>query len=167
MQFELCIINRYSSNFDPMEYSIENPIQEKIEELLDLCEAHAAFEKSKYDRFGKNERLLQDIWGPVPKLNCLVAISDGRYIGYITWMEQYSTWDAKEYLYMDCLYLMSDFRGFGIGEALVDEMKAFGSKENIELIQWQTPDFNVRAIKFYKRIGAYSKTKERFYLPIK
>ena len=34
------------------------------------------------------------------------------------------------------------------------------------LIQWQTPDFNKRAMKFYNRIGAKSKNKERFFLTI-
>ena len=46
-------------------------------------------------------------------------------------------------------------------------MKEFGRQQNIYLIQWQTPDFKARAIKFYKRIGATSKLKERFFLFIK
>ena len=81
-------------------------------------------------------------------------------------MKQYSTWDAKEYLYMDCLFLFEEYRGLGIGEELVNTMKEFGRKEDIDLIQWQTPDFNVRAIKFYRRLGASSKSKERFFLTI-
>ena len=149
-----------------MKYQIKAPDKDKIEDVVDLCAAHAKFEKSEYQRENKAERLVNDLWGDVPKLYCLVAEINDRYVGYITWMKQYSTWDAKEYLYMDCLYLDSASRGKGIGEALVDAMKAFGRKENIELVQWQTPDFNVRAIKFYKRIGAYSLSKERFFLPI-
>ena len=131
-----------------------------------LCEGHAAFEKSEYSRLGKAERLKLDIFGESPKLFCLVAVIEEKYVGYITWMKQYSTWDAKEYLYMDCLYLEDDYRGFGIGEALVDEMKDFGRANDIDLVQWQTPDFNVRAIKFYRRIGALSLSKKRFFLNI-
>jgi len=149
-----------------MEYRIVRPDIGKIENILDLCAGHAAFEKCEYDRTGKAERLSNDIFGKEPKLFCLVAKSDNRYIGYITWMKQYSTWDAKEYLYMDCLYLEDDCRGYGIGEELVNRMKDFGRDQNIDLVQWQTPDFNVRAIKFYKRIGAVSKSKERFFLTI-
>ncbi|MEM9548375.1 MAG: GNAT family N-acetyltransferase [Bacteroidota bacterium] len=67
---------------------------------------------------------------------------------------------------MDCLYLFDAYRGFGIGEHLVNKMKDFGREKGIELIQWQTPDFNTRAIKFYKRIGAERKSKERFFLKI-
>lgn len=149
-----------------MKYRIVSPEKTRIEAIVDLCEAHAAFEKSEYSREGKAERLGQDLFGEETKLYCLVAESEGEYIGYITWMKQYSTWDAKEYLYMDTLYLKEGCRGHGIGEALVNEMKDFGRTHGIDLVQWQTPDFNVRAIKFYKRIGASSKSKERFFLPI-
>lgn len=149
-----------------MHYNITKPTKDKIESIIDLCAAHAAFEESEYNRQHKANGLSIDLFNENPKLFCLVAEVGGRYVGYITWMKQYSTWDAKEYLYMDCLYLEDDFRGHGIGEALVNQMKDYGRKENIDVVQWQTPDFNVRAIKFYKRIGATSLSKERFFLPI-
>lgn len=81
-------------------------------------------------------------------------------------MKQYSTWNAAEYLYMDCLFLDDKYRSNGIGVALVNEMKKFGKENDITGIQWQTPDFNERAIKFYKKIGATSLSKERFFLDI-
>ena len=149
-----------------MEYQIIKPEKERIESIIDLCAAHAEFEKSEYRKENKASQLSVDLWGKHPKLFCLVAEVNDLYVGYITWMKQYSTWDAEEYLYMDCLFLDNAYRGFGIGEALIDQMKLFGKKENVGLVQWQTPDFNIRAIKFYKRIGASSKSKERFYLPI-
>jgi GNAT superfamily N-acetyltransferase len=149
-----------------MHYTVTEPTREKIESLLDLCAAHAAFEASDYKREKKAERLAIDLFGENRKLYCLVVEADGYYIGYITWMKQYSTWDAKAYLYMDCLYLDDQYRGFGIGAELINHLKAFGRKEGIDLIQWQTPKFNVRAIKFYKRIGARNKSKERFFLDV-
>ena len=149
-----------------MKYKIITPSKDRIESILNLCEAHALFERSEYSREGKAMRLSDDLFGSHPKLHCRVVEIEGEYVGYITWMLQYSTWEAKEYLYMDCLYLFDAFRGFGIGEDLVNEMKDFGKEKSIELIQWQTPDFNTRAIKFYKRIGATSKSKERFFLII-
>ncbi|MDF1694725.1 MAG: GNAT family N-acetyltransferase [Saprospiraceae bacterium] len=150
-----------------MKYTIQKPEKNRMEDVVELCSAHASFERSEYNSEGKAKLLRESLSSNHPKLYCLVAIVKDEYIGYITWMKQFSTWDAKEYLYMDCLYLDVEFRGFGIGEALVDHMKDFGKKENIDLVQWQTPDFNKRAIKFYERIGAYGKSKERFFLHIK
>ena len=67
---------------------------------------------------------------------------------------------------MDCLFMTEKARGLGLGEELVSRIKLEGSKLGCNHIQWQTPDFNTRAMKFYYRIGAKSKSKERFYLDI-
>ncbi len=55
-------------------------------------------------------------------------------------------------------------RGYGIGVQIMDKIKEESQKMGCNLIQWQTPDFNTGAIRFYKRIGATSKFKERFFL---
>ena len=149
-----------------MDYIIEQPQREQIPLLVSLCAAHAEFERCEYNPEGKLERLSNDIFANDPKLYCRVAIVDGVCVGYITWMRQYSTWDAGEYLYMDCLFLDGKYRSKGIGVALVNEMKGFGRENGIKSIQWQTPDFNKRAIKFYQRISASSLSKERFFLEI-
>ncbi|MEP5913610.1 MAG: GNAT family N-acetyltransferase, partial [Flavobacteriaceae bacterium] len=81
-------------------------------------------------------------------------------------MKQFSTWDSDFYIYMDCLFMTEESRGFGIGEKLINKIKLEGVKNQCTHIQWQTPDFNKRAIKFYNRIGAESKSKERFFLKV-
>ena len=111
-------------------------------------------------------KLSKDLFSTNPKLYCLVVEKNNKLIGYATYTIQYATWDACEYIYMDCLFMNADARGFGLGEKLVRRIQEEGRKLGCKLIQWQTPDFNVRAIKFYKRIGATSKEKERFFLEI-
>ncbi len=43
---------------------------------------------------------------------------------------------------------------------VVEEARSMGC----EGIQWQTPIFNTRAMKFYERLGATANDKRRFYL---
>ncbi|MEO1715245.1 MAG: GNAT family N-acetyltransferase, partial [Bacteroidota bacterium] len=76
----------------------------------------------------------------------------------------FSTWDAEYYVYLDCLYLEPQTRGQGIGTQIMEEVKAFARAEDCSVIQWQTPDFNEKAIRFYQKIGGVSKAKERFFL---
>ena len=137
-----------------------------IKQIIDLCEAHANYEECEYSRENKEAQLLNDIFSDTPKLFCLVVENGGHLIGYATYMKQYSTWDTSEYIYMDCLFMNVNARGFGLGEKLVRRIQVEGKKLGCKLIQWQTPDFNLRAIKFYMRIGAESKIKERFFLEI-
>ena len=137
-----------------------------LENFVQLCKLHADYEQSEYSTEHKAERLHPYIFSDVPSVYCLVAEQNGTLIGFASYMKQFSTWNAEFYIYMDCLFMKEEARGFGIGERLVDKIKEEGAKEHCTQIQWQTPDFNVRAMKFYNRIGATSKSKERFFLEI-
>jgi len=135
-----------------------------IDQIIELCELHAAYEKEAYQKDDKAEKLTIDLFSKKPKLFCIVAETNNKLIGYTTYMLQYSTWEASEYIYMDCLFVKDSVRGLRIGEKLVRKIQKEGNKLNYNLIQWQTPTFNTRAMKFYRRIGAESKSKERFFL---
>lgn len=135
-----------------------------IESLVQLCQLHAIYEKSDFKPLGKAEELTRHLFSENPPLYCLVVEMENEIIGYATYMKQFSTWDAGFYVYMDCLFLTEKSRGLGIGERLINRIKQEAEKLDCNLIQWQTPEFNTRAMKFYDRIGGVSKTKERYFL---
>ncbi len=132
--------------------------------MLNLIAAHAAYEKAEFNPEGVTDRLKEALFSAQPALYCLVVELESELIGYATYMKQYSTWDAGWYVYLDTLFMNEASRGRGIGEELMNHIKAESKKLGSSLIQWQTPDFNTRAIKFYHRIGATAKPKERFFL---
>lgn len=140
--------------------------REDLNQVIDLCRAHALYEQSDYSDAGKQDGLLRDLFSTIPKLYCIVAEVGANLVGYATYMKQYATWEAGEYVYMDCLFVAESVRGQRIGEQLVERIKEESLKMGCSLIQWQTPDFNTRAIKFYNRIGATSLSKERFFLEL-
>lgn len=137
-----------------------------LDALVGLCLLHAIFEKNEYDTENKKQKLSEHLFSENPSLFCLVVAHNDTIIGYATYMKQFSTWDCAFYMYLDCLFLIQESRGFGTGVKLMDRIKQESVKLNCELIQWQTPDFNLRAIKFYDRIGGVSKRKERYFLKI-
>ena len=87
-------------------------------------------------------------------------------VGYASYTFDFSTWDVATFMHMDCLYLDEEARSFGIGEALIEKLKQIAIAKNCINIQWQTPEFNERAIKFYHRIGGTGKSKVRFTLDL-
>jgi ribosomal protein S18 acetylase RimI-like enzyme len=149
-----------------MEYTIRACQPQDIDKLVLLCQKHADYEKSAYSPDGKSEALYKAIFENDRPLNCIVAEASGQLIGYATFTFDYSTWDARWFIYLDCLYLEEDYRSYGIGQALMEKVKENGKARNCVNMQWQTPDFNERAIKFYKRIGGTAKNKVRFTLPL-
>ena len=134
--------------------------------MVCLCKLHASFEKSKYNPHMKEEKLVQHLFATSPSLFALVVEKNKNLIGYATYMKQFSTWDAENYIYLDCLFLDERSRGLGIGKKIMQRIQEERQKLDCSLMQWQTPKFNKRAIKFYHTIGATKKSKERFFLNI-
>lgn len=129
-----------------------------------LCVEHAAYEGVHYDRHPDPDALHVALFGPAAPLICRVAELDGAVVAYATATREFSTWEARYYLHMDCLYLRPQARGKGLGEALIGALATEGVRLGCRDVQWQTPIANVRAASFYRRIGAQSKDKLRFYL---
>lgn len=134
--------------------------------MIDLCELHAAYERSDYNRTGKADKLHEAIFSRNPDLYCWVVEESGRIIGYVSLTPQYSTWNAEKYLYLDGLFIEDGYRGYGIGAKIMERIKQFGRSMGFKQVQWQTPTFNTRAISFYEREGANKKEKARFFLDI-
>lgn len=138
---------------------------EDTDEIIRLCREHAEFEKAEYCVAGKAEKLAAFLFSDTPRLYCLlVEGDDGCILGYATFMPEFSTWDAECYLHMDCLYLRPQARNQGIGRQLVKAIARRALEMGCRQIQWQTPSFNERALKFYFRIGATAKEKVRLFL---
>jgi len=137
-----------------------------LDKLMVLIEKHAEFEKAAFTKEGKQARLQTALFSEYAPLNCIVVEVSDQVIGYATYTFDYSTWDAAWFIYLDCLYLEDDYRSYGIGQVLMEQVKEHGKTRGCVNMQWQTPDFNVRAIKFYNRIGGTGKTKVRFTLPL-
>src|ERR1041384_3455512 len=137
-----------------MEYLIRECQKKDLAGLMQLCARHAFYERAEYSTEDKHEKLKEAIFNKQPKLYCLVGEVQDELIGYATYTFDYSTWDAQSFLYLDCLYIDESFRGFGIGEQIIKKLKTIAFNNECANIQWQTPIWNLRAIKFYKRIGA-------------
>lgn len=135
--------------------------KEDFEAIKKLVKAHAKFEKASALSDNNLDKLSNYIFS-TDVVKCLVVELNNEIVGYATFMKQFSTWDANYYIYLDCLYLSEKTRGKGIGTQIMDKIRMYAKSINCSEIQWQTPDFNKEAIDFYKKLGAASKTKERF-----
>lgn len=139
---------------------------EDLQELVELMKAHADFEELEFAYSNQEERLKKKIFDEKAPLFCLVAEYKRQLIGYASFIKQYSTWEANDYLYLDCLYFDEEYRGMGLGSKMMELIKIEARKLGCQLIQWQTPSFNQKAIDFYHKMGSSSKSKERFFLEV-
>lgn len=133
--------------------------------LLPLIAAHALFERA--DATCTEEALRRALTEPGAVLFAWLALNEeGRPIGYATATPDFSTWSGKPFLHLDCLYLIGSARGAGVGSLLFGAVKLFAARRGMDELQWQTPDWNVAAERFYLKRGASVTTKRRFRLDV-
>lgn len=149
-----------------MNYVIREIEEKDLDQLLILCSKHAEYEKAPYRSAGKKEKLHAAIFSDPKQVYGLVVEVSEEIVGYATYTFDFSTWDAQKFIYLDCLYLEDHCRSYGIGQVLIEKIKETGQLNGCINMQWQTPEFNERAIQFYNRIGATGKNKVRFCLPL-
>ncbi|MFF9567703.1 GNAT family N-acetyltransferase [Streptomyces sp. NPDC014685] len=141
---------------------------EDLPRITELAAEHAAYEQAPPPAPDLAHRLEVLLFTtPAPRLRCLVAeLPDGEVVGYATCAPALSTWEGREYLHMDCLFLSSDSRGSGLGALLMDAVTAEARDLGLIEVQWQTPAWNEGAIRFYDRLGADSTAKLRYSLTV-
>lgn len=145
-----------------MEYLIRDFEDRDIQALIHLCAKHAAHERCDYDTTGKAALLKSALLSPSPCIHCWVVQVEGNTVGYVTFTFDFSTWSARHFLHLDCIYIEENYRGYGIGKSLMKKLIEIAKAKDCVNIQWQTPDFNEIAIQFYKRMGATGLNKKRF-----
>ncbi|HEX6376087.1 MAG TPA: GNAT family N-acetyltransferase [Allosphingosinicella sp.] len=137
-----------------------------LTELVELCALHARHEGLAFEENGQPARWEEALFAEPPALHAWVVEAPGGkgLLGYMTAVVEYSTWAARDFVYMDCLYVRERGRRQGHGRRLVETLQAFARERGIHELQWQTPPGNALGLDFYRRIGARPLEKIRFAL---
>jgi GNAT superfamily N-acetyltransferase len=112
----------------------------EFERELDLCVIEEA-------------DLARDGFGANPKFRALIAEWDGRPAGYALFFSYYSTWAGRR-MFLEDLFVRQQFRGRGIGKALLASVACIAVQENCYGVHWEVLDWNEKAIELYKSLGA-------------
>jgi GNAT superfamily N-acetyltransferase len=97
--------------------------------------------------------LLRDGFGPNPKFRAHIAEWNGQPAGYAVFFGYYSTW-AGPGLYLEDVFVRLEFRGKGIGMALLAAVARVALSENCRAMRWEVLDWNEGAIELYRSLGA-------------
>lgn len=113
----------------------------------------ATFERLAEHVTVTEEVLARDGFGPHPRYRVLLPEWDGRIAGYELLYEFYSSF-AGPGLFLEDIYVREEFRGKGIGKALMAEAAAIAVREGYWGVRWEVLDWNQPAIDFYIKLGA-------------
>jgi GNAT superfamily N-acetyltransferase len=74
--------------------------------------------------------------------------------GMAIWFLNYSTWDGTHGVYLEDLYVRPQYRGQGMGKALMKRLAQVCVDNDYSRFQWWVLDWNQPAIEVYRAMGA-------------
>lgn len=97
--------------------------------------------------------IARDGFGANPQFRAVIAEWQGQPAGYALFFSFYSTWRGTG-LFLEDLFVRPDFRGRGVGKALLASVARVAEHENGAFIRWEVLNWNQPAIALYKALGA-------------
>lgn len=122
--------------------------------LLQLVRELAVFEQLSHEVTATEQDLRQDLFGPRPYAEVLIAEVEAQAAGFALFFHNYSTFLCKPGIYLEDLYVREARRGQGIGTALLEAVRQLAVTRGCGRFEWSVLDWNRRAIDFYEKMGA-------------
>jgi GNAT superfamily N-acetyltransferase len=122
--------------------------------ILTFVRALAVYERAPDAVIATEADLLRDGFGPNPFYFCLIAEHETQPAGFAFYFFDYSTWLGRPGIYLEDLFVHPEFRGLGIGKALLQKVAAIALEKNCARLKWAVLDWNTPAIDFYRAMGA-------------
>jgi GNAT superfamily N-acetyltransferase len=122
--------------------------------IADLIRGLARYEKLEQDVTMTEELLAKSLFGPRPYAETLLAEKLGMPIGFALFFHNFSTFLALPGIYLEDLFVVPEYRGRGVGRALLKELARIAVERGCGRLEWSVLDWNRDAIGFYERLGA-------------
>ena len=84
----------------------------------------------------------------------LFAVVDGNEVGFALFFTNFSTFLGRAGLYLEDLFVIDDFRGQGVGSAMLRELAGIAIKRGYGRFELACLDWNTPSIEFYRSLGA-------------
>lgn len=94
------------------------------------------------------------LFGESPIAYGLVAEDKTEIVGYALMALKFSSFRGKPVLYIEDVFLDSQVRGHGFGQAFMAAISRFATSKGCIAMEWSALDFNESALRFYDALGA-------------
>lgn len=123
--------------------------------LVEFIHALAEYERAGPGDVQVTEAALREsMFGERPAAEAIIAYYGDDPAGFAVFFHNFSTWTGKRGMYLEDLFVKPEFRGHGIGRALLEAVAKIAVERDCPRYQWMVLDWNQPAIEFYQRLGA-------------
>ncbi|MDE2182777.1 MAG: GNAT family N-acetyltransferase [Alphaproteobacteria bacterium] len=122
--------------------------------ILSFIRDLAVYEKLAHEVAASEADIRARLFCDNPRAFCDIAEVDGAPAGFAIWFFNFSTFLGRHGLYLEDLFVRPEFRGAGVGKALLAHLARRAVAEGCGRFEWWVLDWNEPAIAFYKSLGA-------------
>jgi len=122
--------------------------------LLELIRELARFERLEHEVQATAESLGSSLFGSQAVAGALLARCGGEAAGYAIYFFTFSSFVGRAGLWLEDVYVRPQFRKRGLGRRLIEAVARVGVERNCGRFEWTVLNWNERALKFYRSLGA-------------
>lgn len=125
-----------------------------IPKILAFIQGLAEYEKLTDQVIATEETLTNTLFGEKRFAEVLIAEYQQQAAGFALFFHNYSTFLAKPGIYLEDLFVAPEYRGKGLGKALLSYLAKLAVERGCGRLEWSVLDWNQSAIDFYQAQGA-------------
>jgi GNAT superfamily N-acetyltransferase len=122
--------------------------------ILGFIKELAIYEKAEQEVVAGEADIRRSLFGEKARAHALMCRVDGVACGFAVYFFNYSTWQGRQGLYLEDLYVTPEHRHAGAGKAMLQDLARIAVANECGRFEWSVLDWNESALQFYKSIGA-------------
>lgn len=129
-------------------------MEQDIPAIVRLVRHLAEYEKLAHVMVSSEDDFRRALFGPRSNVEALMAFDDDTPVGFALYFYNFSTFLGKRGIYLEDLFVEPEYRGQGIGKALLQRLAGIAKDEDCGRMEWSVLTWNQPSIDFYHRLGA-------------
>lgn len=125
-----------------------------IDLFLRFVHELAKEEKAEHEVLATKEQIKKTLFATDATAHAVICESEGLPIGHAVYFFNYSTWQGKNGLYIEDLYISPAHRNIGAGKAILKHLSCLALERDCGRMEWSVLDWNAPAIGFYDSLEA-------------
>ena len=136
--------------------------REDVSLILSFIRELAEYE-NMLDEVVATEELLCEWIFDNKKAEVIFAVVDDVEVGFALFFHNFSTFLGRAGIYLEDLYVKPEYRGKGIGKALLKKLASITLERGCGRLEWVCLDWNKPSIDFYLSLGAKQMSEWNIY----
>jgi GNAT superfamily N-acetyltransferase len=137
-----------------MELRIERATEQDVPAIVRLVRHLAEYEKLAHAMVSGEGDFRKALFGPQSNVEAIMAFAGDAAVGFALYFYNFSTFLGKRGIYLEDLFVEPEYRGQGIGKALLQRLASIAKDQDCGRMEWSVLTWNQPSIEFYHRLGA-------------